>query len=755
MGRQPIATDSSKELMLTGVVLDPSGATVQGASVTLVNGRGGEAHGTSDPAGRFALAVDDPPPFTVIVVRKGFAALTTTLDAPRQEVMLTLAPARVEEAVTVTSTIQHDTVSTATKTATPLLVVPQAVAVVDRQLLESQAAVSMQDALQNVAGVGVNLGEGRRDQFLIRGFSAQHDLLADGVRDDAPYFRDVATIERIEVVKGPAAALFGRGSSGGVINRILKTPLPGSDVTNVSVSAGSLGVRRLTADLNRRSRSQRWAFRVAAAGEDSSSFRDGYFLRRGTIVPSLLWQSDVTMVSGQLEYLRDARLPDRGLPSLDGGPADVPIAQNFGYPADDRIDTTARAATIRFERRLANGLTVRNVFRSAAYDTNFSNTAPRGMRLDDDGWRVLRQQYNSEQHQRNLFNQSELVAGLRLGMLTHAVVAGLELGSQSRDQVRFNGVASDVTLANPVLTRPVYATDPAVVNRFDGGTVGVYAQDQLAVGARWKALVGARIDRYLQTLDDRTRLDADARRADVNWSPRAGLVFQPTATTSLYASVSRSFQPSGEGLSLALNAADLKPETSRNIEAGAKASLFGERATGTVSVFRLDRTNIKTTDPEDPTRLALVGRQRSDGVEIAIDGDLADRWTLHASGALFDAVILKSNTVTNGVPLEGNRPGLVSPRSATVWSSWGIGAHWRVGAGGTAVAQRFATNDDLVKLPGYARFDAATTWQAGTWVVGLNARNLFNGRYYETAASDFQIYPGAPRELVVTLRVGR
>jgi catecholate siderophore receptor len=551
----------------------------------------------------------------------------------------------------------------------------------------------MQDALKNVPGVSANLGEGRRDQFLIRGFSAQNDMLVDGARDDAPYYRDVATIERIEVLKGPAAALFGRGSSGGVINRIVKAPLLGASVSDFAVSAGSLGTRRITADVGRRTASERLAYRVVAAGEDSASFRDDFFLQRGTIAPSVLWSTGSTTVLAQGEYLNDRRLPDRGIPSIDGAPAPVPIGQNYGYPADDHIDTRVSAATVRVERRVAAGALLRTVVRAAWYDTSFSNTAPNGTRRVGDQWRVLRQQYNADQAQRNIFSQTDLMFPASFARTTHVLLAGVELGAQRRDQVRFNGTAADVALIEPVLTRPQYGTIAATDNIFDGRVAAVYVQDQLGFGSRWKALVGVRGDRYVQALDDRTAPNRDLRRVDVNWSPRAGLVFQPTSSTAIYTSVSRSFQPSGEGLSLAVNAAELEPETSRNLEIGAKAQLFGGFATATASAFRLDRRNMKTTDPADSTRLVLVGQQRTDGVELALDGRVSSRVLLHAAYASLDAIVLKSNTVTSGVRIEGNRPGLVPAHSGSLWTNVSLTPKWQVAAGiaATGAASRRMT----------------------------------------------------------------
>ena len=740
---------------ITGVVLDPSGAAVPAAEVTLTTSAGARTVTTSDAEGRFSISTVGSGPFTVAVVVHGFAPAIEADVEPSRPLTLTVTPAAVEEHVDVVSAVRQTTVtSTATRTATPLLQVPQTIDIVGAAVLREQAATSLGDALKNVPGVTTNLGEGRRDQFLIRGFSAQNDTLLDGTRDDAPYYRDVSTVERIEVVKGPAAALFGRGSSGGVINRILKAPVPRASIAEASVSVGSGGERRMTADIGRSPR-ESFSFRTAAAAENSTSFRDDYLLRRVTVAPSLLWSGQAATALAQVEFLDDRRIPDRGIPSVNGRPADVRVGQTYGFPSDDFVDTTVVTGSIRLERRFAGGWLLREVTRLGTYDTSFSNTAPAGSALVGDGWRVSRQQYNADQSQQNLFSQTEGMVATRFAGVDHILLGGVELGTQQRDTMRFNGTAAAVALVDPVLSRPSYSSVAATNNRFTGTTTAVYAQDQLSLGSRWNALVGVRGDRYAQALDDRRADNIDLSRTDVDWSPRAGAVFQPTRRSSLYATVSRSFQPSGEGLALAANAAELKPEVSRNVEGGAKAELFDGHASATVSVFQLDRTNIKTTDPMDPTKLVLVGRQRTSGVEVVFEGQVVTRLRAQAGYANLDAAVLRSNSVTSGVRIEGNRPGLVPSHGANLWLHYLMTPKLSMAGGLTASGLRYTSNDNLVQIPGYTRADAAVTYRTGPVEFALNARNLFGTRYYETASSNFQIFPGTPRDVVLTMRVSR
>jgi catecholate siderophore receptor len=739
---------------LRGRVLDTDGGAIVGAAVTLRDLQtADERHATTDARGEFAFARLAPGRYLLVALAAGFAATAIDVETASELVTLTLDPAPVSEQITVSARMPEAAlVIAAAKIAVSPMDLPQAADSVPHTLLQAQAARSMQDALRNVAGVTPNLGEGRRDQFLIRGFSAQSDTLADGIRDDALYYRDLATIDRVEVLKGPASALFGRGSSGGVINRVTKKARFDRAIADLAVIAGGFGTKRLTFDAGRPSGNRRLAYRLAGAWEDSGSFRDFASLSRVALAPSVsAFLSPSTSITAQLDYLHDRRIPDRGIPSLDGTPAQVRIAQYYGDPHDDFLRTDVLAATFGVEHHLAGRWVLRNLTRTARYGTTWSNTQPTGARTTAAGPVVTRSQYNADQTQQNLFNQTEAVGTVRFARATHTLLAGVEAGVQHRQVVRFNGTAANVALIDPVLTRPVYSSVAASDNNFAGRVFGVYAQDLVAIGSHWKALVGLRGDRYGQQLDDRRPRGVDLGRVDRSWSPRAGLVYQPSGHVSVYANLSRSFQPSGEGLSLAVNTAELEPESTRNVEGGIKV-LVGGRASATASVFRLDRTNIKTTDPIDPTRLVLVGRQRTDGIELSLDGAMTRRVAMRASYAGYAAAILRSNSVLSGVRIEGNRPGLVPRHSGALWGTVAVTPRLTVGAGVTAAGERFTSNDSLVRMGSLARADAVASYRVGPFDISLNLHNLFDSRYFESASGNFQIYPGAPRHALVTVR---
>ncbi len=264
-------------------------------------------------------------------------------------------------------------------------------------------------------------------------------------------------------------------------------------------------------------------------------------------------------------------------------------------------------------------------------------------------------------------------------------------------------------------------------------------------------MVGARRDRFSQTLID-VRSTNRLSRLDGVWSPRAGIVYQPTYWTSFYSSVSRSFQPSGDGLSLAVSSADLQPETTINYEVGNKSEFLGSRIQVTTALFHLQRNNVRTVDPVDFNRLILAGRQRTQGVEISVAGEILRNWNVYGGYAWLDSRILKSNDLAGGVPIQGKRLGHIPLHSANLWSTYNFGSGFGLGAGVTYAADRFTANDNLVVMPGYVRIDAALFWRAQHYEASLNLRNLTNGTYYETAHGTYTIMPGAPANGLLTMR---
>lgn len=755
------AFSQTTEKCFRGNVKDANGEIIAGAEITFKNEKGKIVDRTqTDSKGEFTLNCFAEGEYVLQISKVGMEEIKKNVSLKGknpQNSNIVLEARNVSETVTVE--IEPEFVSsvseTVTKTATPLRDVPQSVEIVNRYLLDSQAAFSLKDALSNVTAVSVAQGEGRRDQFFIRGFNALGDQFVDGVRDDATYYRDLSNVEQIEVVKGPAAVLFGRGSSGGIINRTTKKPNLFERIGNAETNFGSYGLKRGMFDFGQPILKEKLAFRFVGAYEETGSFRHYFSQNRYNIAPSIYWKPTAkTDITFQFEYLNDERKPDRGIPSYQGRAVNVPIGTYYGFPDEDQIRNRVSSQAIRVEQQLTDFWTLRNVFRRIGNATDFYNTAPGAVTLVSGNLRVARSQYNGVSRQQNYFNQTEAVGIVNSFGIQHTILAGVELGSQVKQSTVFrNSTATSAALINPILTRPVNNGRPTTDNNFDADIFGVYFQDQLSFGRKWKALVGVRYDRFKQSVNDFLPANVDLARTDKQWSPRAGLVYQPNDWLSFYTSYTRSFQPSGENLSLAANNTELEPELTRNYEAGVKAQFQPFRLNATLSVFRLDRNNIKTTDPLDSTKLLLVGEQRTDGIELTVSGSPLRKLDIVAGYALLDARIIKSNNVSAGVSLQGKLAQLTPRNSGNLWMTYQLPKQFRVGFGAVARTKTFTSTNNLVTLPGYARFDASLSWRSEKhYEIAFNLKNIANRRYYETSNGDNNIMPGAPINGSVTLR---
>lgn len=640
--------------------------------------------------------------------------------------------------------------TSATRTSTPLKDVPQSISAVTAQELQERNVRSLNEALETVPGVSLTMGEGRRDQVNIRGFGALFDQYLDGLRDDTPYYRDLANIERIEVLRGPASVLYGRGSGGGLVNRISKQPRFANDVGQVSLGVGSYGYLRATADVGR-ARSDMFAWRFNAAAEQSDSFRDHFHLERQVAAPAATWQVGNGTLTAQAELLRDRRLPDRGIPGINGRPAPVDIGTYYGDPTRDHLDTDGAQVRLGWESTLNGRWRLRTALVGHHVDGDFYNTYATG--VSDDGTQVERGQYNAITKTRDGLGQIELVGELGSPTLRHTLLFGIEGGHQQRDTIQWRGSADPVALIGPdPRTGSTPGTAPSTDRMFTGNSVGIYMQDQLSLGAHWKALIGGRWDRFVQDLDDRLGQNGLAR-TDQKFSPRAGLVWQPDVHHSVYGAWSRSFQSSGDGFSLAANTADLEPEQSTLKELGWKTEWLDGGLTSAIAVFEQTRDGLRTSDPADPTRLLQIGEQRSRGAEFELAGRIGRRLDLRLGYTRLDADIVRSTDQQNGVPLQGNRPSNVPQDSASLWGTWALGRGLEVGLGVFAVGDRYSANDNLVRLPGYVRSDALLRWRGGDHEIALNIRNLGDIAWYESAHTTHQIMPGTPRTVALTWRM--
>ncbi|HJV21306.1 MAG TPA: TonB-dependent siderophore receptor [Holophagaceae bacterium] len=641
--------------------------------------------------------------------------------------------------------------ATVTKTDTPLRDVPQSIQVVPEALIKDQGMTSMAEVIRYVPGASMNPGEGGRDQPVLRGISTSADFFVDGLRDDALYFRDPYNAERIEVLKGPSGMTFGRGGAGGVVNRVTKRPLA-QDQTQVQLGLGSWDDRRATVDFNTRLGGSA-GLRVNAVAEDSLGFREGFELHRSGVNPVVEFAagSDTLVLLG-LEHFEDRRTTDRGIPALNGRPYEGPRETFFGDPKQSPSTAIVDAFTAKVETGLGAGLTLRNAFRVTRYDTLRQNVQPNSVVNPATG--TLRiSAYAQANVRTNAFNQTELEAKVQLGGMEHLLLAGLEVGHQASDNTRFTGYFGAATTATVAATDPhasvtrwaAAATDTN--NEVTANLAALYLQDQITLAPTWKAILGLRYDRYRVALDDRNAGNVDLARTDQAASPRAGLVYQPSAAASYYASYSFAFLPSSETLSLSASNADLKPEHATNWEVGGKWDL-SPRFSLTAACFRLDRADVKAKDPNDPTKLVRSGLQRTEGVELGFQGQVTDRWQVYGGLARLDAEVVKATggSATAAPVPAGTKVPLVPRFAATWWNKVDLNATWALGLGLVHQSATWASTTNAVELPGFTRADAAVFLNVGAkGRASLNVENLLDRRYTPTAGNDYNISVGSPR----------
>ncbi|NUT14109.1 MAG: TonB-dependent siderophore receptor [Cupriavidus sp.] len=638
----------------------------------------------------------------------------------------------------------------ATKTEAPLRDVPQTVNVVTAEVMRDQHATSMQAALQNVPGVSFSTGDGQRDQVSIRGFTAIADQFVDGIRDDALYFRDLSNVDRVEVIKGPAAVLYGRGSSGGLINRVTKKP--GIDVTDFALSYGMWADRRAEADVGRVFADGAAAFRITGAVEKANSYRSQQFLDRKAIAPSLeLRVAPETTVLFQADYLEDRRVTDFGIPAYHGRPVDVPASRYYGAAnARDADYSQSRvfSGTATINHRFNENWSIRNATRYYHYSLDRNNTLTSA--VNEAAGTLTMNHGNVRREEHGWFNQTDLIQKATIFGTKHEILYGMEIGQQNKDQVNnTKQVPGTFDLFNPVLpVLPRLAPGtPTTSNLGIFDTLAFYTQDMITLSEQWKALVGVRYDNFQQETRNRIAGQRDLSRSDSAWSPRAGLVWQPSKAQSYYVSWSKSFQPSGEAFALAANNADLAPETTNNTEVGAKYDWLNGKASTTISVFRLERSNIKVSSPNNV--LIPIGEQRTDGVEVSGAAELGSGWRMLAGYAYLDATVTKST-----IALQGKRATITPRHSGNLWVTKDLGHGFGVGLGANLVGARFADPQNTVTLPGYVTADAMAWYRRGAFEAQLNVYNLFDKGYIVSAhGSNANLnMPGAPRSVMATLR---
>ncbi|WP_323976804.1 TonB-dependent receptor [Aeromonas hydrophila] len=636
---------------------------------------------------------------------------------------------------------QYEEVATATRTNTPAKLVPQAIDSVKASELTAFGQPTLSEALTGIPGVNAS-GDTRFDGVNIRGFSASNDFYLDGFRDDMQYTRDLGNTERVEVLKGPAAVLYGRGSTGGIVNRVSKKPQKGLE-SSVSAQVGSFDSRRLAADLNGEAGEQ-VQVRLNLAQEDKESFRNGVTSKRTLLAPSVNWEiSDKLNWLVQYERNEHDRTPDRGIPGVNGRPADVPKEYVYSDTRRDFIDDVAQSTRSRLTWDINDQWQLRQQLGYTSLDSQFDNTYITSVKGDQ----VTRSRWLQDLKANSLISNTEAEGQLQTGPIEHRLLVGFEQNWQERTPKLYQN-ATAIPAGN------LY--DPGSLPTYDGAMklssdanhkvrgYGLYVQDQLSLGD-WHLLAGLRRDDFTVT-SRRNDLNKEETVSVTSLSPRLGLVWNPIEEHAFYASYSKTFTPVGGEL-IGITPGDknnnLDPQHTRLYEGGVKSDWLDGRLATTLSLYRLEMYNKRSKDPLDPTKVILTGLQRTEGIELSARAQLTDELYLRGGIAIQDAEQVKADA-----DLQGKRPMNVSRQNGELFAGYQSGKQgWFGETGVTAVGDRFADNANTTTLPGYARFDARAGYRWQQWETQLSVENLTDHDYFVSATSASQIMPGTPRQL--------
>ena len=643
----------------------------------------------------------------------------------------------------------EDDGSTGTKTDTPIIDVPQAVVFITDDQLEDQSIRQLGDALRFVAGISLETGEGHRDEVFIRGQETTADFYLDGLRDDAQYYRPLYNIERVEVLKGANALIFGRGGGGGVINRVAHRAELNGFSGQFDASLDTFGAFALAGDANARL-AENAAFRISGTYEEFDSNRDFYEGHFIGVAPTLTAElGPDTRLYAFYSYDNDERLVDRGNPADGSGPLRGYRDTLFGSADFNHTSAEVHIARTRLEHDFSSALTANATIQFADYDKAYQNILPRGLR--NNGADVEFSGYRDEQQRENWIAQANLVLDVTTGALDHTLMAGIEASWQDSFNGRANALFADgaggtttrfTAPLSDMFAFPAITLGAPVRDRHSTLEVfSAYIQDQIAIGDHVELIGGLRYDRFdLETVERLTSTNGD--RVDEVVSPRFGLVVKPTPALSLYASYAESFLPQAGDQFFLLSPGDsaFDPEKFTNYEVGVKWAPRDQLLL-TAAVFQLERTNTKGPDPVDPTLTALVGESRTRGFEFSLAGNITDAWSINFGYTYLDGEI----TETSSFGAAGLTLQQLPEHQVSVWTRYDVGERLGVGLGAIWQDEQFASFSNNVVLPDYLRVDAAVFYELNESVaLQLNVENLFDANYFASAHGDNNLQPGEP-----------
>ncbi len=650
--------------------------------------------------------------------------------------------------------------ASATRTDTAIHETPQSISVVPAQVVEDIGATRLEDALDYAGGVerGNNFGGQGLTEFLVRGFSTQ-EFYRNGfaVNRGYPNMPDASTLERIEVLRGPASMLYGRGDPGGTFNIVSKQP-QAERRTVLGSQVNTDGLRRGTLDTTGAlDESAAFTYRLNLVAEGSDSFRDHVESERYNIAPVLRWQlSDNTALILEGDYLHNRHPMDRGLTRYPNQAGDLSRDRFLGEENAGKLTNKNATTQLRLEHQLDSQWMLRGGIQYL--DGSLDGGAVENNGLASDGRTVGRNYSERWLNWNDLAVQANLEGHFDAAGLAHTLLLGVEFDEYNYDSLirRSGGLTSDfpIDLYDPVYGQPLPALTRTTT--YDDENLKSYAffvQDQIALTERLKAQVGARLERFEQRYDNKLTPAGSWDQAHNAVSPRFGLIYDLTEELAVYANTSRSFKPN-RGADRSSQAFD--PEKGIAHEVGIKYELPEHDLSVTAALFHIIKENVLTSDPLDSNYQVAAGEARSRGFDISVAGNITPQWRVIGGYAYVDAEVTESSSASMPV---GTRLANVPRHSFNLLDTYefadGPLAGLGIGMGVKYVGDRKGgASSTAFDMDAYTTVDLLAYYPLTERVrLNLNLNNVFDEEYEERAWGNIWAYPGAPRTLQAGISV--
>ncbi|HLY78373.1 MAG TPA: TonB-dependent siderophore receptor, partial [Caulobacteraceae bacterium] len=629
---------------------------------------------------------------------------------------------------------------------------------------------SLQEALKNVPGVTLNAGEGgsHGDSINLRGFPASDDFFLDGLRDTGFYTRDDFDLDAIEVYKGPASTLFGRGSTGGVIDQVSKQPKLGGfedGSFTVGTNAEVRGVFDIDAPITDDA-----AIRIAGmAMRANVTDRDDVLNQRWGLAPSLkLGFGGPTTFTLSVFHQQEDNIPDYGIPFVAGRPAPVDRSNFYGLANYDRNQTNVNVVTAKLSHRFSDDLTVTETARYGNYWFLTLETAPHydpakvnpipvpTAATPLSQIQIFRDRPSVSGIVETAMSQTQATYRSNFGWASNALVAGLDLDQETSTLARYVNQISQIPTTSLLDPNPDELIPGGVTNqirqrpRTATDTVGAFLVDTLDIGAHWSLIGGIRYDRFHANFNEPIT-GAHFDHTDNIPSPRAAIVYKPTPNQSFYFSYGTSFDPSAENLSLAANNQALPPERDKTYEAGAKFQFLNGGLSLAGSIFRTEMTNARVADPDNAALQALAGDLLVKGFELDVSGYITPQIEILANYTFLDG----KNTTPKSAGLTVNPLQNMAPNQVNAWVEYEPDESWKLGTGINYLGRREADVNDTAFVPSYVTWDAMLSYRVNRRLtLQVNALNLTDALYftnsYFTAPTENHVVPGPGRTVLFT-----